>query len=53
MLLEFGDPNPYGAAKLTARPHRMVKVDNIGMLVSQRGMPVRMTVRFRFLPALV
>ena len=31
----------------------MVKVDNIGMAVSQGSMPVRMTVRLQSLPALM
>ena len=31
----------------------MKKVDHIGMAVSQRGMPVRMMVRFWSLPAFV
>ncbi len=53
MLRKSRNPNSYGATRLTRRPHRMVKVDNVGVFVFQRRVPVRMAMRFRSLPALV
>ena len=38
---------------LTRRPHWMVKVYNVGVFVFQRLVSVRMSMRFRSLPALV
>ena len=51
--LKFRYPHPYGAALLTARPYRMVKVHNVRMLVFQRSVLVRMAMRLLSLPALV
>ncbi len=53
MLLEFRNPHPYGAARLTARPYPVVKVDNVGVLVFHRSVPVWMTMWLRPFPALV
>ena len=53
MLLEFRNPHPYGAALLTARPHRMVKIDNVRVPVLEGSVPVWMAMRFLSLPALV
>ena len=54
MLLEFRNPHPYGVALLTARPHRMVGIDNVRVLVLEgSSVPVWMAMRFLSLPALV
>ncbi len=53
MLLEFGNPNLYGGASLTARPHRMVKVDNVGVLVLEGSVSVWMAMWRLSLPALM
>lgn len=50
---EFRNPRPYGAAQLTARPHLMVKVDNVRMFVLEGSVPVGMAMRLLSLPALV
>ena len=39
--------------RLSAGPNRVVKVDDVGVLVGDRAMPVRVAVRLRPLPALV
>lgn len=50
---EFRNPRPYGAAQLTARPHLMVKVDNVRVFVLEGSVPVGMAMRLLSLPALV
>lgn len=50
---EFRNPRPYGAAQLTARPHLMVKVDNVGVFVLEGGVPVGMAMLLLSFPALV
>ena len=50
---EFRNPRPYGAAQLTARPHLMVKVDNVRVFVLEGSVPVWMAMRLLSLPALV
>ena len=50
---EFRNPRPYGAAQLTARPHLMVKVDNLRVFVLEGSVPVGMAMRLLSLPALV
>lgn len=49
---EFRNPRPYGAAQLTARPHLMVKVDNVRVFVLEGSVPVGMAMRLLSLPAL-
>ena len=53
MLRKSRNPNSYGATRLPRRPHRMVKVDNVGVFVFQRRVPVWMAMRLLSLPALV
>ena len=50
---EFRNPRPYGAAQLTARPHLMVKVDNVRVFVLEGRVPVGMAMRLLSFPALV
>ena len=50
---EFRNPRPYGAAQLTARPHLMVKVDNVRVFVLEGSVPVGMAMRLLSFPALV
>ena len=50
---EFRNPRPYGAAQLTARPHLMVKVDNVRVFVLEGSVPVGMAMRLLSFPTLV
>ena len=38
---------------LSVGPHRMMEVDNVGVPMLQRGVPVRMAMRLRPFPAFV